>query len=701
MMKAFWARQYREQKNHTLAFRYTLVPGEGTVLTLAAASLYRIFVNGKLAAYGPARAAHGWSRIDRYELCRFGTGRQVLTVEVSAPNINSFYTVDELPFFAAEITEGERCIATAEDFEAWLLDDRVTRVQRFSFQRTFVESYVLDGRRAALYAGGPVSYPAVELSEVEGNRQLPRGVSDPKLEHVGCRLLETGTVTEDPDAPVWNDRCLDNIGPMLRGFPREQLEECLSDEISHLRCQRGTCADPDRIRAGEYRLYDFGESCTGFCSFEMDVAEDATLYLTFDELAPSTESCTQVDPFRNGCCNVMKFRLSRGTHQVLTYEANTMHFLNLILTGGSVTLRSLGMITYENPDTRRLPSTGDRQLDAIVEASRRTFAQNAVDVLTDCPSRERAGWLCDSYFSARAERMFTGDNKVERNFLENYVMSPQSPYLPEGMLPMCYPADHNDGGYIPNWPMWLVLELEGYLKRTGDRELVMRAEKRVDGLLNFFRGYENEDGLLENLEGWVFIEWSRCNSPEYTCGVNYPTNMLYAKVLETAGRLYDNPDRIRKAEQIRSVIAAQAFDGTFFGENRVRQDGRLVPTGNLSETCQYYAFYFGLATRESHPALYETLLHQFGPRRDPEKVYPEVAQSNAIVGNYLRLEILLQDGLYDEVLDECRRFFYDMALRTNTLWEHSRASCSLNHGFASIAANYITEAVRRKNEAQA
>ena len=44
--------------------------------------------------------------------------------------------------------------------------------------------------------------------------------------------------------------------------------------------------------------------------------------------------------------------------------------------------------------------------------------------------------------------------------------------------------------------------------------------------------YENEDGLLENIPGWVFVEWSKAN--ELTDGVNYPSNMLYSATLLAA-----------------------------------------------------------------------------------------------------------------------------------------------------------------------
>ena len=56
-------------------------------------------------------------------------------------------------------------------------------------------------------------------------------------------------------------------------------------------------------------------------------------------------------------------------------------------------------------------------------------------------------------------------------------------------------------------------------------------------------------------------------------------------------------------------------------------------------------------------------------------VYPTVYPSNAIVGNYLRLEILLEHGYKAQVLQECRDFFLGMAELTGTLWEHNIDEC--------------------------
>ena len=89
------------------------------------------------------------------------------------------------------------------------------------------------------------------------------------------------------------------------------------------------------------------------------------------------------------------------------------------------------------------------------------------------------------------------------------------------------------------------------------------------------------------------------------------------------------------------------------------------------------------------------MLTKYGPKRDAQTVYPDVYPSNAIVGNYLRLELLTDFGYHDQVISECRDFFSNMADMTGTLWEHSNLGCSLNHGFASMAAVYI-EACARK-----
>ena len=716
--ETIWAKGLREKMNYTVAFYLHVDSGsladdkaDRLQIEIAASNVYRLLVNGVMKGYGPARAAHGYTRKDVYSLCRDpdDKGGMHIVVEVLAANINSFYTVNELPFFGAEVTElsevaadAGQVVATASDFRAFEMIDRIAKVQRFSFQRTFAESYRMRICRSKFYNGDLTVFPECETEHVTGNKLISRNVGYPRFEKIGyTELIASGAVSIDMSKETWKDRSVSGISDKLLGYKYEELEDRLSDDASRFvfesvsgRSSEGKSDGSgidEIISEKTFRRFAFGRTITGFIGLKIDVVEPAVVYLIWDEILNSDG---EISFERNTTCNVLKYDLAAGSYDLLAFEPVSVQYVDVIVVKGEIQLDELSIATYENALTdgfRFLHE--DKELEAIVEAAKNTLAQNAVDVLTDCPSRERAGWLCDSYFSGRAERLLTGENSVERNFLENYMLAPQLKEIPDGMIPMCYPADHYKGVYIPNWSMWYVLELRNYLNMTGDEALIEGSREKVYGLVEFFRKYLNEDGLLENLESWVFVEWSKCNDPSHIKGVNYPSNMLYAAMLEAVDELYEDKELLEQSALIRKRIVEQSFNGEFFEDNRVRVDGELELQRHLTETCQYYAFYFGTSSREEFPELFDRMVRDFGPARDDSSVFPEIARSNAIVGNYLRLELLLRYGYRQQVLEECKAFFGKMADMTGTLWEHSFESASLNHGFASIAAGYIMEAL--------
>lgn len=139
------------------------------------------------------------------------------------------------------------------------------------------------------------------------------------------------------------------------------------------------------------------------------------------------------------------------------------------------------------------------------------------------------------------------------------------------------------------------------------------------------------------------------------------------------------------------MIRKESWNGEFFRDNDVYRDGVLTKTDNISETNQYYAFFFGVAAKERYPELWKRLTEDFGPERKPD-VYPEVRPSNVFIGNYLRIQLLLNEGLYDKVENEAKKLFLPMAEQTGTLWEHMKGSASRCHGFASYAAVVLKNA---------
>lgn len=700
-----WAKGLEEEKNITLGLYKRISYKKGKViLKVAVSGFYKVFLNGEFMYFGPARCAHGYYRVDEIEL-PLKKGENYIAIETVSYYVNSFYSLMQKGFIEAELTADGAVFAAkgAEDeknFKLLRLNERIRKVQRYSYQRPFAEAYMLD----ADYCGWRVGENGGNVSEedtviTESKRLLPRNI--PPYEFpmalpdckVGAGTVKTGVKPEH----YRKDRSLIHIKDPafgnLEGFFEDELLENLSDEIQEFHTEKlSRESEPysgtTKLRSKEFEILSFPSEKTGFITADINCLSDGALYFLFDEIL--TES-GDIDPLRLECCNVVKINLKRGNYRFMSAEPYGFKYIKLICLGGELEINCpcITQTVCPVPITFDFKSE-DGELNKILAAAKETFVQNSFDIFTDCPTRERAGWLCDSFFLGRAERTFTGRNLIERNFLENFLLPEGFQNIPEDMLPMCYPADVDSGGFIPNWAMWFILELKDYEERTGDKEFAALFKNRVYRLLDWFKKYENADGLLEGLPGWVFVEWSKAN--DFVQDINFPSNMLYSAALCAAGDLFCDGYLKKKAEKLKITVRERSFDGEFFRDNEVYENDALVSTKNRTETCQYYAFFTGVATKELYPKLWERLVNDFGPDRAEKGAYPEIYPSNAFIGNFLRLELLCQNGYYAQLLKEIKGYFLYMAELTGTLWEHKDTYASCNHGFASYVANLIQKA---------
>ncbi len=690
--KPTWKRGDSRKMNQALDFVAYLskaaIREETVTLSMTAACSYVLFVNGAFVAYGPARAAHGLYKVDRMDLSPYLTKEEnTIAVRVTGYNMNSFCFPDQPSFFCAEVHVGDAVAAHTPDngFCCYEFDAKIQRVQRYSYQRVFAESYRLNAHSfdAELGIGGT----PVEVEETEEKHFLKRDV--PYLEYPAAKPQRTrycGRVSLSEKEHYYNKIEITGPDPKFgyKLFPTETLE-C----ASHIEYEKLDFSDKqpislpvDVIDIPENTYIDLENerNHTGLFSFTVTAKARGRLMVAFDEIAPDGE----LNALRNGTSNFLTLFLEEGCYRFTSCEPYTMKHIRLISTDADLTVEDFKLIRICFPASHiRMRYAGkDPQLQEIFDAAVETFAANTVDIYMDCPSRERAGWLCDSFFTSRVEKVLSGKSVVEKAFLQSFLYPEQFYNLPAGMLPMCYPADHYVPSFIPNWAMWYLLELEEYLGRTGDRALIDAAKERMYALLSYLRGFENEYGLLEQLEGWIFVEWSEAN--KLVQDVSFCSNMLYAAFKRTLARLYGDEALTREAEAIKkNILELSMTPSGFFCDNAYRKDGKLVLSGERTETCQYYAFFFDVASPETHPQLLKTMIEDFGYDRKITGKYPEIHPSNAFIGNYLRLELLLRFGYREELYNNIKGYFSYMAETTGTLWEFVGTSASCNHGFAS------------------
>lgn len=111
-----WIAGMADTMNVGAGFLAEFLPASGkTTLRLTSAGRFRFFVNGVFVAHGPERSAHGHARVEEWELSLFlKDGANHIAIEVVAPRVNTFYTIDEpgflLPAPAADMDLGIRCL---------------------------------------------------------------------------------------------------------------------------------------------------------------------------------------------------------------------------------------------------------------------------------------------------------------------------------------------------------------------------------------------------------------------------------------------------------------------------------------------------------------------------------------------------------------------------------------------------------------
>ena len=701
--KPVWLKGLSGEKNITAGFYARVDNVVRATLKVATSGFFRVFVDGAFVHYGPARAAHGFFRVDEVALT-LGEGEHHVAVDVVCYGVNSFSNPLQDAFVIAELsTDGAVLAATgAEGFDSFRLTARVQKVQRYSYQRPFAESYRLSANATAWRVGGLCENAVLTPVEEKGEKTLiPRYLAAPHFPKVSAALRESVGTFACGVLPLnyWQDRSLTRIAPpetgAMDGFAKDELELCLSDEACEMRTLTlsssiAPYSGSTMLSAGQFEIFSMPCEKTGLIGLTLECTQRGTVYITYDE---TLRESGDVDPLSMGCVNIIRLDMTAGKTQFLAMEPMSFKYIRLSCVEGEFTLSDLHIreVICPQPITATCASESHK-MRMVFDAALETFKQNSFDIFMDCPSRERAGWLCDSFFTSRAEYFFTGASVVERNFLENFLLPASFPVIDKGMLPMCYPSDHYNGEYIPNWAMWLVLELREYAQRSGDTAMVEAFRPRIAELLTFFEGYENADGLLEKLPRWVFVEWSRAN--DLVQDINLPSNMLYASMLDAAADLYGDASLHTKASKLRELIRVRSFNGRFFTDNEVYQNGVPVSSGEITETCQYYAFFTDVATPETYPELWNTLLRDFGPDRAQRGLWPDIWPANAFIGNFLRLDLLLRYAQYAQLERESAGYFLYMAEKTGTLWENVTEHASCNHGFASYAAVLLDAACR-------
>lgn len=642
----------------------------GATLRISASDFYKVYIDDRFLGYGPARTAKGYARVDEYAL----SGGSEIRIEVTGYNCKSLSTVRQSSFCCAEVVRGkEVLLATGEDFTCFINTERRQKVERFSMQRHFTEIYDM-GEKPQYTVATPVNAP------IFIERRVP---------YADFSLYNTDTYIGGKF--IRGELCRKNAytSGMQNDFEWERYsEEEISDKPFRFVDSQKFSADfegklPVSLKEGQWIMMDTCAIQAGFPFIKVAAKKDSEIILAMTENCPD-DAFSFVNHMH--CQPIIQYNLKAGQQiQKESFEPYTFRKVAVLIKSGEVTISEFGWRNFvRNMKNAKRHEFNDLALQNVYDAALRSFSHNAIDIFTDCPSRERSGWLCDSYFTSKAEFFLFGETPVEDAFLENFILYKNEGEYPKGVLPMTYPSDAGENNkFIPQWDMWYVLEVCEYLtkrNKSADREAFRPS---VMGVIEFLSRYENEFGLLQNLPSWNFIEWSKAN--EWVQDINYPTNFLYAGMLEAVEKAF-GLSLNEKVNRIRKQAIDFSFNGELFVDHAARVGNGVVNFDDVSEACQYYAVLFGGIDLDDakYAKLKAAIINGFNLHHK-ENFCPV----NAFIGMYLRMSVLHLLGDTQLLHNNIKSFFGGMCEKTGTLWEYKIPEKSLDHGFTSYVVTLM------------
>lgn len=412
--RAVWPVGRADTMNDTVSFRGMFEPtGRPCVLEVAGSTCYRVCLNGEFVSFGPARGPKGMFRVDRIDLTdRLRVGTNKLEIEVNGANVNSYEYVRQPSFLLAELSsDGKVLLSTGVGpghLEAFDPHERIRKVTRFNFQRLFGEAYRVDPDR---------NEERLELEFRPPVSLLPRFVPQPEyaidesfVRRGSVRRRYAGDAKVLPRTEVCRD---DKRG--IRGYRAEELEfDVFTEAQRYIRDDAGpidsTLWRGDRLNAG-------------FIGVDVICRKPGRLVVFW---ADFEEPDGGLRPVREigSCSNAIFWEIAKsGTYRLEGFNPNAMRFVETFMAEGEADVRRVWLREYKGPDAfaRKFDGASDAELADIYAAAAQTLSVNAVDVFMDCPNRERAAWIGDSFFTARASAFLSGNTVVERNFIENIL----------------------------------------------------------------------------------------------------------------------------------------------------------------------------------------------------------------------------------------------------------------------------------------
>lgn len=147
--------------------------------------------------------------------------------------------------------------------------------------------------------------------------------------------------------------------------------------------------------------------------------------------------------------------------------------------------------------------SSDEKLNRIWEICKQGVKYGSQEQFLDCPTREKGQYLGDNTIITHAHMYISGDMRLTKKALRDFALSAEA--VCPGLLAVAPGSFMQEiADFSLQWP----LQLLQYYRQSGDHLFLSQMLPIAEGILRYFKRYEREDGLIEQVtEKWNVVDW--------------------------------------------------------------------------------------------------------------------------------------------------------------------------------------------------
>ncbi|MDD4415039.1 MAG: alpha-L-rhamnosidase N-terminal domain-containing protein [Oscillospiraceae bacterium] len=431
-------------------------------------------------------------------------------------------------------------------------------------------------------------------------------------------------------------------------------------------------------------VYDFGEEITAALSICAEGnASDHVLIFCGEEIDNSDIGIKY--NMRCNCRYEEEWILKDGQNHYDQYDYKGFRYVAVIPNDGVKNLfikANVRHYPFDN-DYCKL-ETDNKTLRDIWSICKNTVRCGSQEVFVDCPTREKGQYAGDLTITSAAHIVLTGDTSLLKKSIDNQM---QSSHFTKSLLAVTPGSLWQEiADYSFQFP---ILALR-YYKLSADRGYLSENLKICEGIIEHFRQYAREDGILQNItDKWNLVDWP----PESRDDYDFPLDPLGSGSHNVINAFYIGC--VLGTEEIREIL----------GISREKESKKLIAAFNREFLNPETGLYTD-SSSSAHSSLHANVLpayYGFLPTESRNAIGDLIVKKGlccSVYMSYFTLKALCGLGKYEEayslIVSTGERSWYNMLNEGATTcfeaWgKDQKWNTSLCHPWASAPISLLAE----------